>query len=168
MRRARIASVVVGIVLVVAPGPAGVSLSAQQPRQAWVRVADLTGAPITGLPVDAFTVVEDGVKCRTLKAEPIEWPIKLTVMVDNGGKSSDYLLNLRNGLRGLLKEVPAGVETSLLTFAPQPRWVVRPTTDTEQLAKGIDLIAPDPGGGKFFDGLLEELSHTTAGPQVTL
>ena len=89
MRRARIAGVVLSVVLVVGPGLAGVSLRAQQPRQAWVRVADLTGAPITGLSADAFTIVEDGVKCRTLKAEPIEWPIKLTVMVDNGGKSSD-------------------------------------------------------------------------------
>jgi hypothetical protein len=155
MRRARFAGVVLGVVLFIGPGLAGVRLGAQQLRQAWVRVADLTGAPITGLSADAFAVVEDGVKCRTLKAEPIEWPIKLTVMVDNGGKSSDYLLNLRNGLRGLFREVPGDIETSLLALAPQPRWLVRPIKGGEQLYKGVNLITPDAGAGKFFDGLLE-------------
>jgi hypothetical protein len=143
-----------GVVLVLMLCFGAVS-GAQVVRQAWVRVADLTGEPITGLSADAFTVIEDGVKCRTLKAEPLEWPIKLTVMVDNGGKSSDYLLNLRNGLRELFREVPGDIEMSLLTLAPQPRWVVRPIKGTEQLFKGANLIAPDAGAGKFFDGLLE-------------
>jgi hypothetical protein len=128
---------------------------AQQLRQAWVRVADSTGAPITGLSANKFTVIEDGVNCRTLKADPIEWPTRITVLVDNGGKSSDYLSNLRNGLYGLIKEMPSDVEMSLLTLAPQPRWVVRPTKDPQQLARGVGLITPDAGSGKFFDGLLE-------------
>ena len=152
MRCARIA---VGVGLIIASGLAGATTRAQQPRQAWVRVADLTGAPITGLSADAFTVIEDGVKCRTLEAEPIAWPMKLTVMVDNGGKSSDYLLNLRNGLRGLFQEVPPDIEASLITLAPQPRWLVRPIQGLDQLFKGVSLITPDPGAGKFFDGLLE-------------
>jgi hypothetical protein len=115
---------VIGIFTLVLGG-AGLVLDAQQPRQVWARVADAAGAPIPGLSAEQFTVIEDGVRCRTLKAEPMDWPIRLTVLVDNGGKSSGYLLNLRNGVRGLLKEVPAGVETSLLTLAPQPRWIVR-------------------------------------------
>jgi hypothetical protein len=154
MRRVRIG---LGVVLIL--GLTGSVLDAQPSRQLWVSVADSNGAAITGLSADKFTVSEDGVKCRTLKAEPIEWPVKLTVLVDNGGKSSDYLINLRNGLLGLFKEVPNGVEASLLTFAPQPRWVVRPTKDGEQLAKGVSRIAPDPGGGKFFDGLLEAVDR---------
>jgi hypothetical protein len=158
MRRIRIGfGSLLALVLVL--GLACIVLDAQQSRQVWVRVADATGAPITGLSADQFTVAEDGVNCRTLKAEPIEWPIKLTVMVDNGGKSSDYLLDMRNGLRALWKEVPGDVETSLLTLAPQPRWVVRPTKDPEQLAKGVGLITPDPGSGKFFDGLLDAIDR---------
>jgi hypothetical protein len=145
----------VALVLTIVPALAGVAPGAELSRQAWASVADLSGAPITGLAADAFTVIEDGVKCRTLKSEPIEWPIKLTVMVDNGGKSSDYLLNLRNGLRELIKELPGDVETSLVTLAPQPRWLVRPIRGAEQLYRGVNLIAPDPGAGKFFDGLLE-------------
>jgi len=143
-----------GIFTVIVCG-AWLALDAQQTRQVFVRVADAAGAPMTGLSAGQFTVIEDGVRLRTLKAEPIEWPTRVTVLVDNGGKSSDYLLNLRNGVRGLVKELPAGVEMSLLTLAPQPRWIVRPTTDAEQLAKGTGLITPDAGSGKFFDGLRE-------------
>src|SRR5471030_422848 len=144
-----------GLGLILILGVTGVVPRAQQTRQIWARVVDLSGEPITDLSADTFAIVEDGVKCRTLKVEPIQWPTRVSVFVDNGGKSADYLLNLRNGLRGLMKEVPGDVEMSLLTLAPQPRWVARPTTDPQQLARGVGLIAPDPAGGKFFEGLLE-------------
>jgi hypothetical protein len=146
--------VVLGIALAVLLVGAAGSVSAQT-RQVWVSVRTADGAPVTGLAPEQFSVVEDNVDCKTVKVEPIEWPIKLTVLVDNGGKSSEYLLNLRNALRGLFKAVPSGTETSLLTLAPQPRWVVRPTTDAQQLDKGIDLITPDPGAARFFEGLAE-------------
>jgi hypothetical protein len=148
-----------GVAVAIVFGMAGVVPVAQQTQQVWVRVADGTGASVTGLSAEQFTVLEDGVKCRTLKAEAMEWPMKLTVLVDNGGKSSDYLLSLRNGLRELFREVPGDVDTSLLTLAPQPRWVVRPTTDAETLVKGVGAITPVPGSGKFFDGLLEAVDR---------
>jgi hypothetical protein len=132
-----------------------VSVGAQQSKQIFAAVLDVAGGPIMGLGADAFTVFEDGVASKTLKVEPIEWPIKLTVMVDNGGKSSDYLASLRRGLQLFFKAVPREIETSILTLAPQPRWVVRPTMDGQQLEKGITLITPDGGAAKFFDGLAE-------------
>lgn len=126
-----------------------------QTRQVWARVADATGEPIKGLSAGQFTVIEDGVRYPVIKAEPMEWPTRLTVMIDNGGKAGDYLLNLRNGVRDLFAEVAGTVETSLLTLAPQPRWVVRPTMSSAELGKGIGLITPDGGSGKFFEGLRE-------------
>jgi len=133
--------------------------SAQSTRQVWVRVADRNGAAVKALSADQFTVIEDGVSFPTIKAEPMQWPTRLTVLVDNGLKSSEYLLNLRNGVRGLFSEVAGTVETSLLTLAPQPRWIVRPTTDRGQLEKGIGLITPDGGTGRFFEGLLEAVDR---------
>jgi hypothetical protein len=47
--------------------------------------------------------------------------------------------------RGLLSEVAGVVDTSLLTLAPQPRWIVKATRNASQLEKGIGLIAPDGG-----------------------
>ena len=81
--------------------------------------------------------------------------MKLTVMIDNGQATSSSLANLRTSLRGFFEAIPADVETSLLTTAPQPRWIVRPTKDRQQLLKGVDLIAPDSGAALFFDALVE-------------
>jgi hypothetical protein len=44
---------------------------------------------------------------------------------------------------------------SLLTTAPQPRTVVKPTTDKAKIDAGIDLITPDTGAGSFFDSMYE-------------
>jgi hypothetical protein len=98
---------------------------------------------------------EDETECKTVKIESIAWPMKLTVLVDNGTRSSDYLVSLREGLREFFFELPDGVEVSLLTTAPQPRWIVRPTTDRQQLVNAIGLIAPDSAAGQFFEALTE-------------
>ena len=141
-----------GVVLLL---PAAAPARAQSTRQVWVHVADRTGAPIKGLSAEQFTVIEDGERYPAIRAERMERPTRLTVMIDNGGKSGDYLLNLRNGVRDLFAEVSGTVETSLLTLAPQPRWLVRPTMSPADLGKGIGLITPDAGSGKFFEGLRE-------------
>jgi len=142
---------VMSVVAVAAAPPA----ASAQARQAWVRVTDRTGAPIKGLSAGQFTIIEDGVRYPVAKAEVMEWPTHLTVLVDNGGKTGDYMLNLRNGIRNLFAEVAGAVETSLLSLALQPRWIVRPTLVPAELDRGIGLITPDPGSGKFFEGLQE-------------
>jgi hypothetical protein len=134
-------------------GLAGVA--GAQTRQVWVHVSDKAGAPYTGLSKEQFSVIEDGAKYPVARAEPMAWPTRLTVLVDNGGKSGDYLQDLRNGVRALFAEVTGKVEASLLTLAPQPRWIVRPTMLAGELGKGVGLITPDPGSGKFFEGLRE-------------
>src|SRR5262245_40212770 len=98
-----------GVMAVMAVGGHASAVCAQT-RQVWVRVAAATGAPIKGLLPGQFTVIEDGVRYPVIKAEPMEWPTKLTVLVDNGGKAADYLLNLRHGVRDLFAEVAGTVE----------------------------------------------------------
>ena len=51
--------------------------------------------------------------------------------------------------------MPSGVEVSIVTLAPQPRWIVRPTSDAEQLQKGVDRITPDGSAPRFVEGLVE-------------
>jgi hypothetical protein len=140
--------------LVVLPGGIG-TLAAQDEHQVFLSLVDRTGVPVTDITLDEVSVQEDGQPRDTLRVEPVDWPTKLTVLVDNSQATANSLVQLRNGLRGLFEELPAGVEMSLLTMAPQPRWIVRPTKDRQKVVESIGLLAPDSGAAKFLDALVE-------------
>jgi hypothetical protein len=128
---------------------------AQDEQQIFLSLLDPSGAPVTDLSLDEVSIQEDGQLRETLKIEPVNWPTKLTVLVDNSQATANAFVQLREGLRGLFEELPAGVEMSLLTIAPQPRWVVRPTRDRQKVIESIGLISPDSGAAKFLDALVE-------------
>ncbi|RPH64217.1 MAG: VWA domain-containing protein [Acidobacteria bacterium] len=136
-----------------------VSLQAQQPQELFLSILDPSGVPVTDLRQDEVTVLEDGMKRETLKLEPINWPVKLVVLVDNGAFASNALVQLRNGLRAFFEAIPEGIEMSLVTLNPQPRAGVRPTTERQKLIQGIDLVTPDSGGARFAEGLLEAVNR---------
>jgi hypothetical protein len=128
---------------------------AQQTFQFFLSAADPSGARVNNLRLDEIAVSESGRQVRVVKADPVTWPVRVTVMVDNGLGTGSLLVQYRNGLKGFFDALPVGVEASLLTLAPQPRWVVRPTNDRLQLLRGIDRISPDPGSARFVDALVE-------------
>jgi hypothetical protein len=169
------ASVAFGLAL------AGAALLAQAPQapHAFISVLDRNGAPVTNLDPSQVSMTLDGAACASVRLEPLNWPLKLTVLLDNGAASSEAMptsllapprnsgatdggsamLNalplIREGLRRFLFEIPEGVEVSLLTLAPQPRWIVRPTAERQDFWRGIDRVAPDRGSSKFLEGLAE-------------
>ncbi len=98
--------------------------------------------------------------CKTVKVEPIDWPIKVQILVDNGTVNTNPINPLRDGLTALFEQIPDGVEVSVYTTAPQPRPITKPTTDKAQLLKDMSRIAPDSGAGAFFDALFEAASRT--------
>jgi hypothetical protein len=148
-------SLCIGVLAVALPVCGASPVQAQKLQQLFVSVADADGSPLTDLQLSDVEVMEDGVICKTVKLEPIDWPIKLIVLVDNGQATTNPITNLRTGLRGLFDAIPDGIEMSLLTTAPQPRTVVKPTTDKKKLFEGIDLVIPDTGAGAFFDSMAE-------------
>ena len=151
-RRSRAAVLVAAVTLALVTAP---PLAAQQQFQFFLSAADAKGTRVRDLSADEIAVSEAGRPVRVVKIDPITWPVKVTVMVDNGLGTGALLVQYRNGLKGFFEALPAGVEASLLTLSPQPRWVVRPTNDRLQLMKGADLISPDPGGARFVDALIE-------------
>ena len=136
-----------------------VTVQAQQTQQLFLSMLDPSGAPVTDLRQDEVTVLEDGMKRETLKIEPINWPIKLVVLVDNGAFANSGLVLLRNGLRAFFETLPDGIEMSLVTLNPQPRTVVRPTTERQKIIQGVDLVTPDSGAARFAEGLLEAVNR---------
>src|SRR5690606_22865199 len=110
----------------------------------------------THLRLDEVAASENGRPARVVRLDPLAWPVKVSVMVDNGLGTGYFLVQYRNGLKGFFQALPTGVEASLLTLAPQPRWVVRRTNDRVQLTNGVDRISPDSSGARLLDALIEE------------
>ncbi|MEP7304041.1 MAG: hypothetical protein ABJA98_00855 [Acidobacteriota bacterium] len=130
-------------------------LAAQKQGQVFISLKGADGAPVSDLGASDVSISEDGVACKTLKVEPIDWPVKLHLLVDNGKANTSPINPLRDGLTALFEQMPADVEVAMYTTSPQPRPIGKPTTDKAQLVKNIGLIAPDGGAGAFFDALFE-------------
>lgn len=130
--------------------------SAQEQFQLLASVVDATGAAVTTLAAEDVRVLENGVEGKIVKIEPVDKRVTLQLLLDNGiGLGSENLLHLRNGVRDLLGKIPEGVEVTMVTTAPQPRFLVRATTDRKALLEGVDRLAPDTGAGRFVESLNE-------------
>ena len=137
-----------------------VGMSAQRQIQLYATILDSSGAPPASLAPEDVKVLENDVEAKVLKVEPIELTTKVQILLDNGsGIGSSNLNQLRNGLRGLLEALPPGLETTIVTTAPQPRFLVRATTDRQALLAGIDRLAPDSTVGRFVESLGEALQR---------
>jgi hypothetical protein len=151
--RSLLRSLLVTIALVV--GATSIA-GAQQQFQFFLSAANAAGDRVADLKVEELAVSEGGRPARVIRLDPVSWPVRVTVMVDNGLGTGNFLVQYRNGLKGFFAALPTGVEASLLTLAPQPRWIVRRTNDRVQLASGVDRISPDSAGARLLDALVEE------------
>jgi hypothetical protein len=135
-------------------------LQAQQPSASvFVAAVDSSGAPITDIEPSQVKLSLDGVQCASTKLEPINWPTKVQVLIDNSGVVRDSIANLRDGVRAFLGELPEGLEVSMYVLSPQPRPLLRPTTDRQAMLKSVDTLGPDAGGAKFLEGFLEAVGR---------
>jgi hypothetical protein len=134
---------------------------AQQQLQVFASLVDGTGAAPAQIEPGDVRVTEGGTDLKILKVEPVTgWPTRLQVLLDNGsGMGSENLSHLRNGLKGLLEALPEGVEVAVFTTAPQPRTLVKATTDKAAMLKGVELLTPDSGVGRFVESLNEALGR---------
>jgi hypothetical protein len=128
---------------------------AQSTFQFIVAARDGSGTPVTDLKAEEVVMSENGAPARIARIEPFSLPVKVTLAVDNGRDSREALAYYRTGLKGLVEALPADVEMTLITTAPQPRTVVRPTKDRAQVQRGIDTFAPDDEPPRFTDALVE-------------
>ena len=140
--------------LTAAPG----LLAAQGPRQiqVYASVLDGTGAPAKTLEVGDVVLKENGADATVTSVEPVNWPVKLQLLLDNGiGLGSQNMQLLKNGVAGLLDALPQSLEVTVVSTAPQPRILARAATDRAAVQKGIDLLAADSGAGRFVESLSE-------------
>lgn len=145
-----------GVLVVMALGLSTPDVLAQSQFQVYASVVDGTGtAPATLQPTD-LSLMEDGIETNIVKIETVSFPVKLQLLLDNGiGLGSENIQHLRNGVRALLDALPDGVEVTIVATAPQPRFLVRPTTDRDLMTKGLALLSPDGSAGRFVESLNE-------------
>jgi hypothetical protein len=140
-----------GVCLLVASATA----SGQQQIRFYLAATSGAGEPVMDLKPAEISVLENDMPGSVVSVVPVTRPVKITVLVDNGPNTSTLLTQYRNGLKAFFGALPPGIESSLLTLAPQPRWVVRPTGDRDLLVKGVDRMLPDDSPPRFIDGLIE-------------
>lgn len=131
------------------------TVRAQQQFKVFASVADAAGNPVATLETTDLKIQEAGLDAKIVAVEPITWPTKLQVLVDNGVGLGGNFQILREALKGLLDTLPEGMEVTLVTTAPQPRFLVRATTDKKVLTEGLGRLSPDDGTGRFVDSLAE-------------
>src|SRR5215467_164666 len=144
------ASAALACVLAAAP-----ALHAQQAIQVFLSAVDSSGKPVTDMRAEDINIMVDGSLCKTTKFDTIDWPVKLTLMVDNGPVHTDALRQLREALRLFIAELPTDMEVSLISIDPAPRWIYKPGADRVKMLSSIDLLIPDQGAPKFIDALSE-------------
>jgi hypothetical protein len=133
----------------------GTAAHAQQPIQIFLSAVDAEAKPVVDLREEEIDIQVDGAACPIARFEAINWPTKLTVMVDNSPVFNDSLRQLRESLRAFFNAIPPSMEVSLISTAPAPRFVYKAGNDRVKLMSSIDLLTPDSAAPRFIDALAE-------------
>ena len=124
--------------------------------QVFASILDASGAPAKTVEVGDVRLMENGADAKVTKVEPVTWPVKLQILLDNGvGLGSQNVQHLKNGIQAMLQALPENLEVTIVSTAPQPRFLTKPTTDRAAMQKALDLLAPDGGAGRFIESLNE-------------
>ena len=157
LRRFTLARAVVHLVFVGLSATWGTGQIVQaQEQELFLGIVNDSGSPIMDIKAGEIFVQWDGENCETLDLTRHNWPIRVTVFVDNSYHTVSGLQDLREGLLAFVSELPDDVEVGLATTTNRPRWVLEHTLDRDDLTRRINLISPQTGGASFRDALVEE------------
>ena len=133
------------------------AVSAQDNRfTVFIAVTEMAGGkPVVDLKPEDISFAESGMPGKVATLERYNLPVKLTLTVDNGPDSDRALEFYRTGLTGFIDALPADLEITLFTTAPQPRQLVRATTDRGELKKGLGRLGRESDAPRFTDALME-------------
>lgn len=155
-RRRPLATALIAIALVSFGAPWTGLVSAQS-QSLFISFSDADGNPVTDITRDEVLAEVDGERSETLDFERVDWPIRVTVFVDNGLASPPALQHMREGLRLFVEALDADIEVAIATIGGRPQFWARHTTDPVELENAIGVLIPDPSGeATFLDALYEE------------
>ena len=148
---------VVAVCLVVCGAPWGaVRVASAQDQTLFMAFTGADGTPVTDMTAEEVIIQWDEMLCEIREIEPIKWPVRVTVFVDNATESQTVLPDMREGLTGFLEALPPDIEVAIATIAGRPQFLTDHTTDRGALADAIGAIGSQGGAATFFDALYEE------------
>ncbi|MBM40865.1 MAG: hypothetical protein CL483_02930 [Acidobacteria bacterium] len=128
-----------------------------QSRSFFISFADADGVPVTDLTREDVVVELDGELAETLSLEPIDWPVRVTVFVDNGINTRPMLDDIREGLEGFVAALVPDVEVAIATTGGRPQFWAEHTINRVELADAIGVLSPAiDGHSTYLDALYEE------------
>ena len=129
-RRFLIGSVVaVGLVVCGAPWGA-VRVASAQDQTLFIAFTGADGTPVTDMTAEEIIIQWDEMLCEIREIEPINWPVRVTVFVDNATESQTVLPDMREGLTGFLEALPPDIEVAIATIAGRPQFLNGPHRPT--------------------------------------
>jgi hypothetical protein len=146
------------------------SAAAQPPATArrfdlYATILDDMGVAAAAVEPLDLQITESGRVARVVRVEPLDWPLSVQLLVDNGpGLERQNIIHLRNGARGFFEALPARAAVTFVTTAPQPRFLVREATSRDELLESIGRLGPDDGAGHLMDSLNEATARIERGP----
>src|SRR5687768_6165473 len=149
-RRLGMTAVVTGIVVALAFG-----VYAQNQSEVYLLVLDKQAVPVLDVKADDIRIQEEAGTGTVVSVSRFGWPLKLTVLVDNGPGTTDALVHLRNGLNRLFEGIPRNIPVTLIATAPNPRYLIRESRDLVELKNGVGRLTPDSELARFSDALGE-------------
>src|SRR5687767_11651799 len=171
-RTALVAATTLTVLIVAGLATVAAARQASEESAIYVLALDAKGAPLLDLKEKDIAIREDVGTSNIVSVRRFGWPIKVTVLVDNGPRTTEALVHYRAGLKKFFAGLPPRVPVSLIATAPNPRWLLKETTDRVQIEKGVNLITIDEGLPRFSDALIEFASRLDAefrnveGPQL--
>ena len=143
----------VGIGLIAA---ASIAIYGQEQFAVYLFAMDAEGTPVLDLRPSEISIKEDLGASTIVSVRRFGWPLKVTVLVDNGLRAGDSLVHYRTGLKKFFAGLPPEIPVALIATAPNPRWLLRETKDKVQIEKAINLLTIDNEAlGRFSDSLIE-------------
>jgi Ca-activated chloride channel family protein len=113
----------------------GTGPALQQKRTVYVSVTQNDGAPVTDLTAADFVVKEGGKPVQVVGAELTKTPIRLTMIVADGGSGGFQI-----ALVTLVQRLQEVAEFSLVSVINQPEKIVDFTTDLDKVVEGLKRL----------------------------
>ncbi len=134
-----------------------------QEQLLYVSATGVTGSPVSDLTADEVVVQWDGEDSEIVELELIEWPVQVTMMVDNGKGGREYIDEIRAGLKAFIAALPDGVEMALVATSDEVLIVTDYTSDKAALTAGVDEMDRGNDDAYFLDAMIASAATVASG-----